>query len=57
MIVRTEEQKKATKICEKYLCTTDQFSPLRNWGFTHAHTTTYLPGCLCQKYFLNSHVQ
>jgi hypothetical protein len=39
MILRTVEQRKATDACEKYLCTKDQCSPLRNRGL-HMHTTS-----------------
>jgi hypothetical protein len=54
-ILRTVEQRKATKACEKYLYTKDQCSPLRNKGVTHAHITC-LPSRLCHKYLLNSRV-
>jgi hypothetical protein len=55
-ILRTAEQQKATNTYEKYLCTKDQCSPLRNRAVTHAHITC-LPDRLCHKHFLNCRVQ
>jgi hypothetical protein len=39
-ILRTAEQRKASDTCEKYVCTKDQCSALKNRGVTHAHITS-----------------
>jgi hypothetical protein len=44
-------------MCEKYLFTKDQCSPLRNRGVTHAHNITCLPGRPRHKPLLNSREQ